>query len=79
VIECLPVGTRRRPLRRGEVWVVSVPARIGLLWVSSERVLIRNTDGVGWAGWILELFVVAKDDEEEECSEAEFDEEGENV
>ena len=70
---------RRRPLWRGEVRVVFVPAGIGLLRVSPERVLVLGTDGVGRAGWVLELFVVAEDDEEEEGGEAEFDEEGENV
>ena len=64
---------------RGEVRVVFVPASIRLLWVSPERILVLGADGVGRAGWIQELFVVAKDDVEEEGGEAEFDEEGENV
>ena len=64
---------------RGEVRVVSVPASIGLLWVSTERVLVLNTDGIGRTGWVQELFVVAEDDVEEEGGEAEFDQEGEDV
>ena len=64
---------------RGEVRVVFVPASVGLLWVSPERVLVLSTDSVGCTGWVQELFVVAEDDVEEEGGEAEFDEEGENV
>ena len=64
---------------RGEVRVISVPASIGLLRVSTERVLILNTDGIGRTGWVQELFVVAEDDVEEEGGEAEFDQEGEDV
>jgi len=79
LIEPSPVSTRRRPLWRGEVRVVPVPASIGLGRVSPERVLVRSTDGVGRTGWVQELFVVAEDDVEEESGEAEFDEEGENV
>ena len=78
LVVSLPVCTRRRSLRRGEVRVVSVPARIRLLWVDHERVLMLSTS-VGCAGWILQLLVVAEDDVEEENGETDFDEEGENV
>lgn len=58
-------SSRRRSLWRGEVRVVSVPASIGLRRVGPERILVLRTDGVGCAGWVQELFVVAEDDKEE--------------
>jgi len=77
LVEPMPVYARRGSLRREEVRVIS--AGIRLLWVRSERVLVPRTDDVGRAGWIQELFIVAKDDKEEESGETEFDEEGNDV
>lgn len=79
LIEPLPVDTRRRPLGRGEVRVIPVPASIWLLWVSTERILVLRADGVGRAGRVQKLFVVTEDDKKEESGETEFDEEGDNV
>lgn len=79
LVESLSVSTRRRPLRRGEVLVVSVPTSIGLLWVGPKRVLVLRTDDVGRAGWVQELLVVAEDDVEEQSGETELNEEGENI
>jgi len=66
-------------LGRGEVRVIPVPASIWLLWINAERILVLRADGVGRAGRVQELFVVAEDDKEEESGETEFDEEGDNV
>lgn len=76
LIESLP---RRGSLWRREIRVVSIPARIGLLRVSPERILVLSANGVCRTGWVQELFVVAEDDEEEESSQTDFDEEGENI
>ena len=75
----MPVSTRRRSLGRSEALVISVPASIRLLGVGPERILVLRRDGVGHAGWIQELFVVAEDDEEEDSGETELDEEGNDV
>lgn len=64
---------------RSEALVISVPASIRLLGVGPERILVLRRDGVGHAGWIQELFVVAEDDEEEDSGETELDEEGNDV
>jgi hypothetical protein len=66
-------------LWRGEVRVVSIPTSIWLLGVGSERVLVLRAEGVGRARWVLKLFVVAEDEEEEESGETEFDEEGQDI
>lgn len=77
LIESTAVCTRRGSLGRREALVVSTG--IMLLRERPEWVLVPRTDDVGWAGWVQELFIVAKDDKEEESGETELDEEGNDV
>jgi hypothetical protein len=72
LIDSMSVRTWRGTLGRRESDVL-------LLWVHPERILVLKAEGIGSAGWVLQLPVVTEDNEEEESGDTDLNEEGENV